>query len=131
MARVTIAGDAVVITSALALEDIKAIEKYRPEELIIKGGEDGKEPVFKLGTTDGPGSIGNYGASFGRESNDGRKLATITMYETGIEGDAREYVADKIGAAVANLNKLEERLPLVLSEIASEKAAVMENITVA
>ena len=44
MAKIVIAGDAVVVTSAMKLEDIKTIEKYRPKELVLKGGEDGKEP---------------------------------------------------------------------------------------
>ena len=46
MAKITIAGDAAVVTSAMKLEDIKTIEKYRPKELVLKGGEDGKEPIF-------------------------------------------------------------------------------------
>ena len=41
MAKITIAGDAAVVTSAMKLEDIKTIEKYRPKELVLKGGEDG------------------------------------------------------------------------------------------
>ena len=48
MAKITIAGDAAVVTSAMKLEDIKTIEKYRPKELVLKGGEDGKEPIFCL-----------------------------------------------------------------------------------
>ena len=51
MAKIVIAGDAVVVTSAMKLEDIKTIEKYRPKELVLKGGEDGKEPIFGVGTT--------------------------------------------------------------------------------
>ena len=97
MAKIVIAGDAVVVTSAMKLEDIKTIEKYRPKELVLKGGEDGKEPIFGVGTTHGAGSINAVGASFGSE----------------------------------NLNKLEEKLPTVLEEIAAEKATVMSNITVA
>lgn len=31
MAKITIAGDAAVVTSAMKLEDIKTIEKYRPQ----------------------------------------------------------------------------------------------------
>lgn len=53
MAKIVIAGDAVVVTSAMKLEDIKTIEKYRPKELVLKGGEDGKEPIFGVGTTHG------------------------------------------------------------------------------
>ena len=36
-----------------------------------------------------------------------------------------------LGAAIINLNKLEEKLPTVLEEIAAEKANVLSNITVA
>ncbi len=131
MSKVVIAGDAVVVTSALKLEDIRTIEKYRPKELVLKGGEDGKEPIFALGTTAGAGSINEVGASFGRESHDDEKLATITMCTTGVTGDVKEWVADRLGGAIMNLNKLEEKLPAVLAEIAAEKEAVLSNITVA
>ena len=132
MARITIAGDAVVVTSALKLEDIKTIAKYRPNELILKGGEDGKEPIFGIGVTSGCGSINEVGASFGRESHDEDKLATITMCTgSDVTGDVKEWVADHIGGAIIKLNKLEEKLPAVLAEIADEKAAVMSNISVA
>lgn len=132
MAKVLIAGDAVVVKSSMKLEDIKTIAKYRPNELILKGGEDGKEPVFAIGTTTGCGSINEIGASFGRESNDEHKLAIITMC-TGEEvtGDIKNWVADHIGGALIKLNKLEEKLPAVLKEIAEEKATVMGNISVA
>mgnify|MGYP000937705903 CR=1 FL=1 len=66
MAKIVIAGDAVVVTSAMKLEDIKTIEKYRPKELVLKGGEDGKEPIFGVGTTHGAGNINAVGASVPR-----------------------------------------------------------------
>lgn len=132
MAKIVIAGDAVVIKSALKLEDIRTIEKYRPKALTLMGGEDGKEPIFAIGTTEGCGSINEVGASFGRESHDEDKYATITMVTAvGISGDIKEWVADRIGGAIINLNKLEEKLPTVLAEIEAEKAEVMGNITVA
>lgn len=131
MAKIVIAGDAVIITSALKLEDIKTIAKYRPKELVLKGGEDGKEPIFAVGVTNGPGNINEVGASFGRESHDDEKLAVITMVTDGVTGDVKEWVADRIGGAIMNLNALEEKLPAVLEEISGQKAAVMDSITVA
>ena len=131
MSKITIAGDAVVITSSMKLEDIKTIEKYRPKALVLMGGEDGKDPVFAIDTTEGTGSISEYGASFGRESHDDEKLATITMCLGTDASDVKDWVADKIGGAIISLNKLEEQLPAVLAEIAEEKARVMESITVA
>ena len=131
MAKIVIAGDAVVVTSNLKLEDIKTVEKYRPKALSLMGGEDGKEPIFAVGTTEGCGNINAFGASFGRESHDADKHAIITMVIGADTGDVKEWVADRIGTAIINLNKLEEKLPAVLDEIAAEKAEVMSNITVA
>lgn len=132
MARITIAGDAAVVTSAMTLEDIKTIEKYRPKELILKGGEDGNEPIFAIGTTAaGAGTINTYGASFGSETRDENKLACITMFLEGVTGDVKDWVADRLGTAIVNLNKLEAKLPDILKEIADEKAKVLENIAVA
>ena len=132
MAKIVIAGDAVVVTSTLKMEDIKTIEKYRPNDLVLKGGEDGKEPIFRLGTTTGAGSINSVGASFGREASDGSKLATITMIAEGQKpGNIKEWVADTLGGALVNLNALEAKLPEVLDAIAAQKATVMENISVA
>ncbi len=131
MAKITIAGDAVVVTSAMKLEDIKKIKKYRPDALVLKGGEDGKEPIFKLGVCTGAGSLCKYGAEFGSETHDDEKKAVMTLICDCREGDIKEAVADTIGAYVLNLNKLEETLPGVLEEIAAEKEKIMSNISVA
>lgn len=131
MAKITIAGDAVVVTSAMKLEDIKTVKKYRPDALVLKGGEDGKEPIFKLGVCSGAGSICKYGAEFGSETHDDEKKAVMTLICDCREGDIKEVVADTIGAYVLNLNKLEATLPGVLEEIATEKEQIMSNIAVA
>lgn len=129
MAKIVIAGQAVVVTSALALEDIKKVKKYRPDALILKGGEDGKEPIFALGV--GNDGINKFGASFCQETREDEKKATLTMTTT-YDGDKIEdFVADELGAAIINLNKLEEKLPDVIAEIDAEKATIMSNISVA
>lgn len=131
MAKITIAGDAIVVTSAMKLEDIKTIQKYRPDALVLKGGEDGKEPIFKLGVTEGRGNINKYGAEFGSETHDDEKKAVMTLiFQSEGVTDIKEAVADTIGVYVLNLNKLEDTLPSVLTEIAAEKAQVLSNITV-
>ena len=128
MAKISIAGQAVVVTSAMALEDIKTIKKYRPKALILKGGEDGKEPIFALGI--GEGKINQVGASFNKATRDEAKLATLTM-TTNFDGeDIVAFVTDTLGGALMNLNKLEETLPAVLAEINAEKATIQQNITV-
>lgn len=132
MAKIVIAGEAAVITSSMKLEDLRTIRKYRPDALVLKGGDDGTEPIFAISVaTSGGGDINQYGATFATESHDGAKLATITL--VGLPGgeNIREAVAECVGSAIISLNKIEETLPGVLAEIAAEKQAVLSNITVA
>ncbi len=130
MAKIVIIGDAVVVKSNLKLEDIKTVAKYRPNELVLKGGEDGKEPIFGLGTTTGTGSINSVGVSFGRADADGNAIVTMVMEGVPTE-KAKDWVADTLGGAIINLNTLEAKLPTVLASIAAERSTVMENISVA
>ena len=128
MASIKIAGQAVVVTSSVRLEDIKTIKKYRPKALVLKGGDDGKEPIFALGI--GEGKINGAGASFNQATRDDAKLATLTM-TTDYDGeDVLGFVSDALDEALINLNKLEETLPAVLAEIEEEKARIAANITV-
>lgn len=129
MAKIVIAGKAIVVTSAMKLEDIKTIKKYRPDALTLKGGEDGKEPIFAL-TAGRSGEINKFGASFADETRDENKYATLTMTTSYDGEDIEEFVANEIGAALISLNKLEETLPTILGEIAAEKAGILDNITV-
>ena len=129
MAKVVSVGQAVVITSEVKLEDIKKIQKYRSEALVLKGGEDNKEEIFRIGI--GDGKIGTYGASFGEATRDDEKLATITMTTNYNGDDIKGFIADELGVALTNLGKLEKTLPAVLDSIDKERAAIMDGITIA
>lgn len=132
MAKVTIAGQAIVVTSSLKLEDIKKVAKYRKEALVLKGGEDGKEPIFKIGVTTKPeGSINANGAEFGSATHDDEQFAQITQPLNFVGDNVREGVAEAIGASILYLNKLEEKIPAVIEEINKEKESILENITIA
>ena len=126
MAKVKTVGQAIVVVSDVKLEDIEKVEKYRPEALVLKGGEDGKEEIFRIGT--GAGKINTYGASFGEATRDEEKLATITM-TTNYSGDnIKEFICDELGAALTNLGKLEKAIPEVIEAIDKDRAAIMEGI---
>ena len=131
MAKITVAGDAVIVTSeVLTLDDIKTLKKYRPESLTLFGGEDGKEPLFVLDVDEaGKGNIGKYGASFGGETHDEEKLACITMVFAS-SSNIKDAICDQFGSALIALNELEKKLPAVLDEIKEQKDYVMSNITV-
>lgn len=135
MAKITIAGDAAVITSAAKLEDIKLLEKYSPDALCLfdENSETGRKEVsFRVGTTAGKGSVGTFGASFGSAAHDGTGLATITMgLPAGVtDANAAEKVADALGTAILKLKKVEEQIAPAVAAVAEEKAAIMEDITV-
>ncbi len=130
MANIKIVGDAAVITSTLSVEDIQTLKKYRPEALVLKGGEDGKEPIFAIDVNAGSGSVSNYGITFGGVTRDEDKKANLTLVLKGITGDVKEYVADKYGTALDYLNQLEINLPEVLADVSERKARIMANIQV-
>ena len=130
-ASITIAGESVVITSTQKLEDIKTLAKYRPKALQLKGGDDGNEVVFVIGLSKNPrGSINRIGAEFGGETHDGTGRATITFDLPKFDGDVRDAVAEYVGSAILDLNKLEASIPAVLEEIDAERSRVMESISV-
>ena len=127
MAKVTIAGNSYVVTSGIAMEDLEAVKKYRPSALAITD-EETKETLFKAGI--GTNSVSDFGISFGGVSNDDAKLATATLPIPSDTEDAKEYVLDKVGLALSNLNKVEVNAKAALEEIRTERTAIAENIEV-
>lgn len=129
MAKVTIAGNAVVITSSMKYEDLETIQKYRPDALTLYGGEDGKEPEFTVAVGRCP-EIGKYGIVFNGTTRNDDKLACLTICECNNIEDMKEHVADSYGAALTKLNELEGKLAGVVEEIAAAKQAVIDAIEV-
>lgn len=134
MAKVVIAGNAIVITSTMKLEDIRTIKKYYPDALVLQGGSYGREPIFAIDVekADGCGKVNQYGASFAASTRNEEGLATITLIcSENVDGDIKEYVADKLGLAISRLNMLEETLPDILHVIETKKAQVIGSISIA
>ena len=127
MAKVTIAGNSYVVTSAVKMADLETVKKYRPSALAITDPET-KETLFKVGI--GSNTVSDYGISFGGVSNDDEKLATATLCIPSDVEDAKEYVLDRAGLAIANLNKVEAGIAAVLDEIRAERDSIAENIKV-
>lgn len=130
MAQINVNGSAAVITSTLKLDDVLLIQKYRPDVLTLRGGEDGKEPLFKIGVaTSGTGSINKFGVAFDSATHNTDGKATVTMVlPDDINGNVREYIADTIGAPKAMLDKLEAALKDTASAINAERKEIMDGI---
>lgn len=129
MAKIIIAGDAMVIESAAKLEDIKTLEKHNPKALALYE-EDGKTEAFKVGTTKGEGCINAFGASFGSVSKNGSGKAIITMKIPADVTDAKAYAEDTVGTAIISLNAVEAQFETALAKVAQDKTAVRECISV-
>lgn len=131
--KITIAGDSIVVTSSKTLADIKKLEKYAPKALaLVEKNDDGeKEEIFRVSSTNGTGSINQYGASFGSVTHDDKKLATITMsIPQGVE-DAVKYAAEVVGKAGMLLNRVEAQFDGALKSVDDEMQQILDNIKVA
>lgn len=132
MAKYTIAGNALVITSAMKQTELETIKKYRPSALTLMGGKDNKEELFCVDVgASGNGGINAYGACFCGATHDDAKKACITVSLEHVTGDVKEYVADKYGEAFDYLSQLEAKLPDVLKEILEQKKKIMDSIAIA
>lgn len=130
MAKVTIAGQAVVVTSGMKLDDLKLIKKYRKEALSLYEGEGAERvPVFTIGVSNVGNSINKVGAEFSRANADGYAQITYMAEAERAEG-IKEEISDKIGRSLLKLNQLEETLGAVVREIEAEKARILDNIEV-
>ena len=131
MANIKKFGQAVVITSAAKLEEIKKIAKYNPDSLVLKKeNEEGvKEPVFCVGIAKTrAGSVSAYGIEFGGTDENG--YAQVTLDYTGPDVGVKEALADSLGRQIVMLNALEATFGDVLEQIDRDVAAIMTNIEV-
>ena len=129
-AVIKIVGGAAVVESAHSLEDLKKIEKYRPDSLALYEGEGAeRHMVFLVGSSKGKGNIGAFGAEFGETTTEDGK-ATITILLPEGTKEPKKWVEDNIGVAILKLNKVEAQYAPALADVADEQAAVRAAITV-
>lgn len=127
MAKVTIAGNSYVITSTVSMADLEKIEKYRPSALELTEPETNKI-LFKVGI--GSSSVTDHGVCFSGVSNDDAKLATATLTIPHDVENAKEYVLDEVGLALANLKKVEAGIAEALTGICADLDGLAGDITV-
>ena len=133
MGKVTISGNAIVITSSVSAEDINLLAKYRPQALQLIVEEDGAKTVDFMLSMDSKGSVGKYGISFNGATRDEEKLATYTTVDESLpesNDEAKEVIADKYGAMLSKLAKIEEGIPAAVEEVKAERDAVIAGIEV-
>ena len=131
MAKVIIAGDAIVIKSGKKLEQLKTLEKYNPKSLkLFETDEDGnKEQVFEVGTGL-YADVGQFGVVFASASKDDEKLAQVTLNVPAGVVDVKAWAADTYGLVITRLNAVEAGIDAALESVELNKAEVMANIEV-
>jgi len=127
MADVKIAGNTIIFTSTVTLEQIRRIEKHRPEALEIRNAND--EIIFRVGT--GSNALNNHGASFNAATLDDRGLAYISLQIPSGVTDAKRYFAETFGQPHLHLKAIEQKMPDVLTEVESEINEIMNDVTMA
>ena len=122
-----IAVDKLIVTSAYTLDEIKMIEKYKPEALKLVGED--KNLVFKYGVAKFEGSFSDNGIMFDKVDGDGK---AAIVFDIPAEADKRvEYVVDNLGIAIERVKKVEDDLDTIIADIEDAKKAVKESITIA
>ena len=127
MADVKIAGNTIILTSTVTLEQLRRIEKHRPEVLEIRNAKE--EIIFRVGT--GSNALNNHGASFNAATLDDRELAYITLPIPSGVADARKYFAETFGQPHLHLKSIEQKLPDVLADVESKINEIMKDVTMA
>ncbi len=125
-AKVYMMGAAAVVVSGVKLEDWKLVEKYAPEALRIM--DENGEPVFRVMTKKGSGSMNQYGVVWGSYlSEEGN--ATVTMLIDDDVENPKEAVMDVIGSALLDLEGIEKALPGIVEEIREKQKQIETQIT--
>lgn len=133
MAKIKVAGKAIVIESAVSLKDWNAIKKYAPKYLDLLD-EDKKKVFSVLLGKSGNGGISDfkgdgYGIQFAPDSTS--EFACVTLTPDVPEGvSVEDFVADEYGKVIMLLNKLEAAIPAALKEIEADKKKILEAITI-
>lgn len=127
MAKIIVTGNAVSVVSTLKLDEVKLVQKYRPDALALREGED-KKIVFKIFVTS-TGEMDATGISFNAANSDGNAVMN-EIFSNIPDSDIKDVIAEKYGVGILNLRKLEAILPQVISDIKSERTAIINTINV-
>jgi hypothetical protein len=128
MAKITIMGDAAVVTSQIKTKDLETLKKFKPTALKLVD-KDKKETYFCADEGE-KASFSKHGIVFTGTDGNGNAIATLAL-PTGLEADKKaDYVKNNYGYGLLNLNVLEAQVNEVVEDTADEFAAMAENIQV-
>lgn len=131
--KIRILGTTMMVSTEVTLDQLKELEVRKPEALKLVEETDGKKrELFRVNTgTDA--FFGRLGATFTGITNNEPKVAMLTIDIAGKPENigVKEYVADKYGAAILNLQKVEAQFKPALDTVAAERASLAGMIEIA
>lgn len=129
MANIILTGSALVVKSSLTLETLKKLTKYQPAAMELRDEKD--RLIFKVAVAgSGDGSVSEKALYFAPVTHDPDGLATITAGIPEAVHNAKDYVADLLGAAYPKLVELEAQMVVASEDVDAAKEAMLESITV-
>jgi hypothetical protein len=116
------------LTSTLTKKDLDLVKKYKPGALKKQDAEG--NDVFAMSYCEGHPCVSANGITFGSVATEGGfAMITGDLPETLPAGTTYgDYVADKVGAALAYVNEFEAAIPAVVNAIQTERAALLDGI---
>ena len=129
MAKINIAGSSIVLKSAVTLEALKKLTKYRPAALDLR--DDKEKLLFKVGVAaEGKGSISDKAVYFAPVTHAEGGFATITLDIPANVKDAKDYAADLLANVFTQLTAMEKTILEASKSVDEDKAAMLEQISV-
>lgn len=124
MANIKVIGDAMVVTSAIKMEDIKLLQRLDADSLVARDKND--EPVYAVFTGDS-GFMGDAGIRFtGADSNG---FATVTILLPPASQTEREkFIKENYAMAITALQTMEELLAEYLVDFKTKYNEAMQAV---
>lgn len=124
MQKIKILGNSVRITTDLTAEEIKNLQKYAPEALVLTRETEDKctEEYFRITYKEGKDGITDYGITFPAVNSTGK--ATITALIPSNITDKKAFVADNFSKVITNLIEVEKQAKKGLTAVAKNKATI-------
>lgn len=130
--NIKVVGQAMVITSAHTVEDLRLIERVAPNELYLYSDEAKTDPTFAIAIRDLPkqcGSFDDHGIIY--DSADSEGNAQLTVKLPPIAADKREeFLKEYFSGAIIKLLSLENLISETAATIRADQAEAMTNVSI-
>ena len=116
-----------VITSTIKKEQIELVKKYRPNALKVKDAEN-KNDIFAMSYLEGKSCVGANSITFGSANDAGNLIATGDIPNGLNKTEAKEWLADKVGAVQAHVKTIEDKFDTLVEEIEASRKTIVDSI---